>query len=71
MDYIEVQSSSLKAVAYNEQTSTLCVRFLSGSEYHYEGVPRVIFQGLLQAESVGKYFGEFVKSSGYRYKQVR
>ena len=59
------RARNVSAVGYEDDTSTLGVRFHSGSEYHYTGVPRGIYEGLLSAPSVGSFFDTYVKKSGY------
>jgi hypothetical protein len=58
---IPVDSSSIKEVGYDEIESQLHVRFVTGSLYAYMNVPKELFQELINAESVGKYFAEHVK----------
>lgn len=70
MDYVNVSSSNVAAVGYDEETSTLGVKFLNGSEYHYSGVPKSVYEGLLSAASVGGYFDQNVKKAGYGYVRV-
>lgn len=71
MNYESVDSSTLDAVAYDEASSTLGVRFKNGSEYEYSGVPQNIYRGILAASSAGKYFDANVKKARYRFRQVR
>ena len=70
MDYIAVSSSTVAAIAYDAETATLGVRFLAGSEYHYQGVPEDVFVGLQTASSVGKYLEQYVKKAGFPYTRV-
>jgi hypothetical protein len=70
MEYLSVSSSNVAAVGYESDTSTLGVRFLDGSEYHYFGVPQEVFEGLRSASSVGSYLNEYVKKAGYSYTKV-
>ena len=70
MEYQSVTSSNVAAVAYDDATSILGVRFLNGTEYHYNGVPRDVFEGLLKASSVGTYLNQQIKKSGYSYSRV-
>jgi hypothetical protein len=69
--YVNVQSSSLDAVGYEDAASTLGARFKNGTEYEYYGVPEAVFAGILSAPSAGRYFDQYVKKAGYRYRQVR
>jgi len=70
MDYVPVTSSNVAAIAYDPVTSTLGVRFLNGSEYHYFGVPQDVFESLRAASSVGTYLNTTVKKAGYAYQRV-
>lgn len=70
MDYVAVSSSTVGAVGFDEASSTLGVRFNTGAEYHYSGVPRQVFDGLVSASSVGQYLDQFVKKAGYPYTRV-
>jgi hypothetical protein len=71
MKYVSVDSSTVDAVAYDEASSMLGVRFKSGGEYEYFGVPESVYRGILAAPSAGKYFQTHVKNAGYRFRQVR
>jgi len=70
MEYQSVTSSNVAAVAYDDATNTVGVRFLNGSEYHYHGVSRDVYEGLKGASSVGTYLNEHIKKAGYAYSKV-
>jgi hypothetical protein len=70
MEYQAVTSSNIGSIGYDETTSTLGIRFLNGSEYHYYGVPRDVYDGLMGAGSKGSYLNQLVKKSGYSYSRV-
>jgi hypothetical protein len=70
MDFTPVSSSTVAAVGYEASSSTLGVRFLNGSEYHYHGVPEEVFQGFFTAGSVGRYLDQSVKKAGYSYSKI-
>lgn len=70
MDFISVSSKSASAVAYDETSNTLGVRYLNGSEYHYFGVPKSVYEGLLSASSVGQFLDQHVKKAGYSFSRV-
>jgi hypothetical protein len=69
MAWYPVSSSNVLQVGYNQQTATLGVRFHSGSEYAYEGVPYDVFEALRVATSVGKYLNVAVKPR-YQYERL-
>lgn len=71
MNYVGVRSSNIEAVGYEEQSQTLGVCFHGGGEYHYLGVPRHVYDGLLSAPSVGRYFDGYIKKAGYPCRKIR
>lgn len=70
MDYQAVSSSTFASIAYDAEQSVLGVRFLAGTEYHYFGVPQDVYEGMLSASSVGKFFDQYVKKAGYSFQRV-
>lgn len=64
-----VDSSSIEAVGYDPQTRELHVRFVGGGLYVYGGVDRTWFDGLLRAESKGRYFNQEIKPRGFSYER--
>jgi hypothetical protein len=69
MDMINVASSNVASIGYDEDTATLAVQFLNGATYQYFDVPEAEFKGLRGAESVGKYLNEHIKGT-YRFSKV-
>jgi hypothetical protein len=55
MKLIEVESSMIQAVGYDPDNRELEVLFNSGKTYRYIGVPKEEYEGLLNAESKGRY----------------
>jgi KTSC domain len=70
MDRTPVQSSTIASVGYEEETSTLEVGFNNGTIYQYFGVPKHIYEGLMNASSKGSYLNQYVKRGGYGYTKV-
>jgi hypothetical protein len=62
-------SSQLKSGKFDENKDELYITFNTGKEYVYTGVMNDIWQGLISAESSGKYFNENIKRK-YSYKLV-
>jgi len=54
-----VVSSDIASVGY--EAGSLCIQFRSGGKYMYYGVPASVYQGLMSADSHGKYFHAHVK----------
>ena len=71
MDYQQVSSSSIAAIAYQRSTSTLSLRFQRGYEYSYFSVPESVFHELLSANSKGQYFNARIRNADYTFERVR
>jgi len=69
MDRLPVTSSNVAEIGYDPATMILEVAFLNGSVYQYFDVPEFLYQGLLHAESVGRFLNEQIKNS-YRYTKL-
>ena len=65
MNRVSVVSSNVAEVGYDLETKTLEVAFVKGGVYQYAGVPASIYNELLVAPSVGRYFDVNVKKAGY------
>lgn len=61
MERVSVSSSNIASVGYDAEQKTLEVEFNSGSVYQYFEVPKEVYEGMLAAGSVGKYFNQHVK----------
>ncbi len=55
MELTTVDSSMIHAVGYDKETRTLEVVFNSGRVYQYYDVPSEEYEGLMAAESKGRY----------------
>lgn len=51
-----VQSSMVKAWAFDPTTDTLEIEFTNGRVYQYEGVPAFLAKGFELATSKGRFF---------------
>lgn len=70
MDRKYVTSSNIASIGYDSISQTLEVEFLNGAIYQYYDVPEALYEGLMSADSHGKYFAEFIKKGGFRYARV-
>ncbi|MBU4075749.1 MAG: KTSC domain-containing protein [Euryarchaeota archaeon] len=66
-----VQSSDLQSIGYDPNTNVLEIEFKSGGIYQYFNVPESKYEGLMKADSHGKYFDAYIKKGGYRFKKIR
>jgi len=65
-----VLSSNIASIGFDPDNMILEVEFLNGAVYQYYDVPQSIYEGLMAADSHGKYLAAYIKNGGYRYSQV-
>jgi hypothetical protein len=63
MKHTAVSSRFILSVGYDEGSQTLELTFSGGSTYSYAGVPRQIYEGLLEAESKGTFYSSKIKGA--------
>ncbi|MCL2659166.1 MAG: KTSC domain-containing protein [Acidobacteriaceae bacterium] len=56
MERIPVSSSNISSVGYDADSQTLEIEFSHGGVYQYSGVPQGVYEGMMSADSKGKYF---------------
>lgn len=71
MDRVPVSSSNIASIGYDQQSATLEVEFLNGSIYQYYDVPEHEHEGLMNADSHGKYLDANIKKGGYRVDRIQ
>lgn len=64
-----VTSSNVSKIGHDEDSKTLAVEFNDGSVYHYENVPKDVYDDILASKSVGKYIHSAVKGT-YKHKKL-
>ncbi len=62
----EVESTVIGAVGYSR---VLEIRFESGRIYQYYDVPEDVYQGMLDADSKGKYFNSHIRGK-FVYQEI-
>lgn len=62
MQSTDWNSTLLQAAAYQNQTAFLELEFRGGAVYRYFGVPAPTYEGLLRAESKGRYFNAHIRN---------
>lgn len=65
-----VSSSNIASIGYDPDNMVLEIEFLNGAVYQYYGVPQSIYDGLMAADSHGKFLADYIKKGGYPYSQV-
>ena len=61
MEREHVESSNIESIGYDWKTRTLEVEFKGGKVYQYKSFPKRTHKALMEAESKGKFFNEFIK----------
>jgi len=57
-----VQSAALEQVSYDAAAHTLCATFReTGRTYLYQDVPQELYDGLIFADSLGRYFNAHIR----------
>jgi len=59
---VNLQSTSLNAATFQEQSAFLELEFRNGAIYRYSDVPAQVYRELLRAESKGRYFNQHVRN---------
>lgn len=67
METHDVESSVIDAVGY---ARVLELRFDSGRIYQYYNVPEDVYQGMLAADSKGRYFNAHIRDK-FPYQEVQ
>jgi len=65
-----VSSSNISSIGYDGQQQILEIAFRSRSVYRYFGVPEYHYEGLMNADSHGRYYDRYIKKGGYRYERI-
>lgn len=69
MERILVNSSNVSSVGDHADSQTLEIEFNSGGVYQYSGVPESVYEGMMGADSKGKYFHANIKNT-YPYSKL-
>lgn len=56
------RSTMISEVEYDEENKLLKLKFAKGGWYEYKEVPKNIYNDLIGAESIGKYFLANIKN---------
>lgn len=62
-----VNSSNVQSAGYDDKSQTLEITFKNGGRYQYNGVPRVIYEGIFTAESAGRYVRRWIVKGKYNF----
>jgi hypothetical protein len=63
IERVNVISSNINTIGHDEDNSILEVEFKGGTVYEYSNVSKDVYDELMLAESVGKYFNQNIKNN--------
>ncbi len=66
---IDVVSSNVAQIGYDENERMVYVRFNNGMLYTYKEVPLIEYEGLINAPSIGSYINKNFKNV-YSYERI-
>ena len=66
---MDVDSTAIQAIDYDEARRKLFVRFQSGERYVYVGVPGEVCRSFLDADSKGRFFQAEIRDQ-YPYNRL-
>ena len=69
MDFTPVESKMVLGVRYNEKTYEMDVVFRTGEKYRYKSVPLFVYEGLMNAKSLGQYMHKRILGR-YKYEKL-
>ena len=66
---MEVDSTAIHEIDYDEERRKLLVRFQSGERYVYVGVPGEVHRSFVEADSKGRFFQAEIRDR-YPYNKL-
>jgi hypothetical protein len=67
---VSLPSTVIPTAGYDADRRILEIEFRNGAVYQYSGVPNYVYQDLKNAEDPARYFNQYIRKAGYRYRQV-
>jgi lysyl-tRNA synthetase class 2 len=66
---MQVESAAIQDIDYDVERAKLLVRFQSGEQYVYVGVPGEVHRSFLEADSKGRFFQAEIRDR-YPYNRL-
>lgn len=66
---MQVESTAIRDIRYDEERSKLFVTFSDGDEYVYVGVPGEVHRSFVDADSKGQFFAYEIRDQ-YPYNKL-
>ncbi len=61
MEMIQVRSSAIRAIGYDQSTRQMRITFEQGNSYDFCDVPLHIYKGLMCSSSKGTYYNTHIR----------
>ena len=61
MNRVDVQSSNIRSIGYDEKQEVLEIEFMIGAVYEYKAVDVITFNDLMKSDSKGRFFAANIK----------
>ncbi|MEE8573850.1 MAG: KTSC domain-containing protein [Thermodesulfobacteriota bacterium] len=65
-----VESRNITSVGYESSSGTLEVEFFNNDIYQFVGVPQEVYDEFMGSQSLGGYFHNKIKVTGYAFKRL-
>ena len=70
MERQKIFSSNIESVGYDENDMVLEIEFKNGSIYQYYNITATIYDGLMRAESIGKFLNSHIIKMNFKCKRI-
>lgn len=67
---LDMPSSVVAAIRYDQASATLRIIFVSGMVYDYRNVPEDVYKAMKAASSKGTFLNRFIKGH-YAFKKIK
>lgn len=67
-EVVDVDSTAISEITYNNTSKILTITFTSGASYIYIGVPESEYENLAEASSIGRTFVEDIRNNYFFIK---
>jgi hypothetical protein len=61
MEMIQVSSSAICAIGYDQSTRQMRITFEQGDSYNFCGVPLHVYEALMRSSSKGTYYNDHIR----------
>lgn len=63
---VNVESSCIKSIGYDEEKSELFVEFISGKIYKYPNCSKTLYENFMNSSSKGRFLNDYLVGDVYQ-----